>query len=157
MARLPGANKYRLLIRPFLHEIPGFHKPPVGQKPRRVDLAVLLPNARRVLVTAKWSVRADREEQFGVDYEAYARLENLGKTFDFVLVTNEFDAARLVAACRRRVANADLFSSVVHVNPDGPRAAYGSELRRSARELPDQLAKRRLMSLEQWLQELLAA
>jgi hypothetical protein len=155
MARLPGAEKFRVMIRPFLHEVPGFHKPAVGQKPRRVDLAVLLPSGRRVLLTAKWSVRADREEQFGVDYETYSRLENLGETFDFVLLTNEFDAARLVAACRRRVANADLFSRVVHVNPEGPMAAYGPELRRSARELPEELARGRLVSLEKWLQELL--
>jgi len=43
-----------------------------------------------------------REEQFGVDFEAYARLEEAGQNFEYVLVTNEFDAARLSAACERR-------------------------------------------------------
>jgi hypothetical protein len=153
--RLPGASSLRVMVRPLLHDIPGFHTAPAGQKPRRVDLAIILPNGRRVLVSAKWSVRADREEQFGVDHETYSRLENLGRNFDFVLVTNEFDAARLVAACRRRISNADLFTQVVHVNSNGPLAAYGAELRRSARELPEQITKKRLIDLDRWLTALL--
>jgi hypothetical protein len=55
----------------------------------------------RTLVTAKWSVRADREEQFMSDFQAYERLESAGRDFGYVLITNEFDAARLRAACER--------------------------------------------------------
>src|SRR5205807_337461 len=100
MERLP-ATGLTVRARPLLHELPGFRAPPRGEKARRVDLAVVAGD-RRVLVTAKWSVRADREEQFGVDFETYARLEDSGRDFEFVLVTNEFDAARLAAACERR-------------------------------------------------------
>jgi hypothetical protein len=121
-----------------------------------VDLAVIGPGDRRILVSAKWSVRADREEQFGVDFEAYARLEDLGRDFDFVLVTNEFDAARLVAACERRSQNANLFSAVVHVNPQGVLAAYGREARASAKRLVDLVNGGRLSSLQQWLETIVA-
>jgi hypothetical protein len=152
--RLPGAAQLQVLARPLLHSIPGFRQPPRGEKPRRVDLAIIRRDGYRILVSVKWSVRADREEQFGVDFEAYARLESAGQDFGFVLVTNEFDAARLVAACERRRPNANLFSEVVHVNPAGPLAAYGPELRRSARRLAEFGEGGRLSSLEWWLQSL---
>ncbi len=149
--RLPRSNRLQVRTRPLLHELPGFREPPRGEKPRRVDLAIVDGAHRRILVSSKWSIRADREERFGVDFDAYARLEEAGRDFEFVLVTNEFDAARLIAACRRRRQNAYLFTSVVHVNPEGPLAAYGTELRRSAADLPEQAQSGRLISLEQWL------
>lgn len=152
--RLPGAAKLRVSGRPVLHSLPGFRPPPGNEKPRKVDLAVIGPGKRRVLVSAKWSVRADREEQFGVDFEAYARLEDAGRDFDFVLITNEFDAARLNAACERRRQNAALFTSVVHVNPAGPLAAYGEQRRGSAEKLAEHVKSGRLMSLERWLSKL---
>jgi hypothetical protein len=157
MQRLSGAAKLDIRVRPLLHTLPGFRPPPKSEKPRKVDLAVVGPKKRRVLVSAKWSVRADREEQFGVDFEAYARLEDAGRDFEYVLVTNEFDAARLVAACERRRQNAALFSSVVHVNPSGPLAAYGIDLKRSAVRLAEHVKSGRLMSLEAWLRKLLAS
>lgn len=155
-ARLAGASKLKVSSRPLLHSLPGFRPPPGAEKPRKVDMAVVGPGQRRVLVSAKWSVRADREEQFGVDFEAYARLEDAGRDFDFVLVTNEFDAARLVAACERRRQNAVLFTSVVHVNPQGPLTAYGPEARRSAKKLIAHAESGRLMSLERWLTSLVS-
>jgi hypothetical protein len=155
--RIPGASALRISGRPLLHSLPGFRPPPGIEKQRRVDVAIIGPADRRVLVSAKWSIRADREEQFGVDFDAYARLENAGRDFDFVLITNEFDAARLSAACDRRRANATLFSAVVHVNPKGPLAAYGSDLRRSAKRLAEHIETGRLSSLEQWLESLVAS
>ncbi|MDP3937259.1 MAG: hypothetical protein Q8R92_03885 [Deltaproteobacteria bacterium] len=155
--RLPGIADLSVHARPLLHALPGFRPPPGNEKPRRVDVAVVGPQDRRVLVSAKWSVRADREEQFGVDFEAYARLDDAGRDFAFVLVTNEFDAARLVAACERRRQNAALFSSVVHVNPAGVLAAYGTDPRRSASKLAEHITGYRLTSLAHWLSGLTTA
>jgi hypothetical protein len=154
IARVPGADALEVRTRPLLEDLPGFHPPPGAEKPRRVDLAVVRPDGRRELLTVKWSIRADREEQFGVDFEAYARLEAVGEDFGFVLVTNEFDAARLSAACERRRQNANLFSAVVDVNPAGPMAAYGSERRGAAGRLADHIDTGRLLSLEKWLASL---
>lgn len=152
--RVPGGEALKVETRPLLHSLPGFRPPPGTEKPRKVDLAVIGPAARRVLVSAKWSVRADREEQFAVDFDAYARLEDAGRDFDFVLVTNEFDAARLVAACERRRQNAALFTSVVHVNPAGPLTAYGEGRRGAAQRLAQHAESGRLTSLERWLSTL---
>lgn len=154
--KLPGASAVTVPTRPMLHTLPGFRKPPGNEKPRKVDLALIGPKDRRILVSAKWSVRADREEQFGVDYEAYARLEDAGRDFAFVLITNEFDAARLSAACERRHAGRLLFTAVVHVNPQGPLAAYGPDAKRSAARLIEHVKSGRLTSLERWLESLTA-
>jgi len=154
--RLPGASRLSVQARPLLHSLSGFRPPPGSEKPRKVDLAVIGGSGRRTLVSAKWSVRADREEQFGVDFEAYARLEDAGRDFEFVLVTNEFDAARLLAACERRRQNAALFTSVVHVNPAGVLAAYGSEPRQSAKRVAELVNSGRFTSLETWLISLLS-
>jgi hypothetical protein len=152
--RAAASASLTVTARPLLHEIEGFRAPPGKEKPRRVDLAIVDSQHRRTLVSAKWSIRADREEQFGVDFDTYARLEDAGKDFGFVLITNEFDAARLTAACDRRTQNAGLFTAVVHVNPLGAMAAYGQELRRSAARLPELVESGRLMSLEKWLSAL---
>jgi hypothetical protein len=155
LGRLPGGSDLSVTARPLLSAVPGFRPPPRGEKERRVDLAVIANDARRTLLSVKWSVRADREEQFGIDWEAYARLEDEGRDFDFVLVTNEFDAARLLAACDRRRPGAYLFSSVVHVNPEGPLSAYATERRGAAAQLDELVANGRLVSLEKWLNALL--
>lgn len=154
LQRTPVATAFQVTTRPLLHSLPGFRPPPGNEKARRVDLALAGREQQRILVTAKWSIRADREEQFGVDFETYARLEDHGRDFEFVLITNEFDAARLTAACDRRRQNAFLFSAVVHVNPTGPLAAYGPERRRSAKRLEELVESGRLTSLHRWLESL---
>jgi len=153
--RIPGAAEVTVAARPLLHSLPGFRPPPGVEKARRVDLGVIGRNQRRVLVSAKWSIRADREEQFGVDFDTYAKLEDAGSDFEFVLITNEFDAARLLAACNRRRPNGALFNAVVHVNPAGPISAYGSNLRGAATQLSQLVESGRLISLERWLASLM--
>jgi hypothetical protein len=153
--RLPGGEIFDTRPRVLLSAVPGFREPPPREKERKVDLAIVGRAGRRVLVSAKWSVRADREEQFGIDFEAYARLDTLGQDFAFVLITNEFDAARLAIACERRGQNALLFSDVVHVNPEGVQAAYGRERRGAAARIVEHMQSGRLLSLERWLGRLL--
>ena len=106
-----------------LHDLPGFHQPAPNEKIKKVDLGAH-PGTFRTLVTAKWSIRADREEQFMSDFQTYERLEAAGEDFAYVLVTNEFDAARLRAACERRRQNAPLFCHVVHINPTALSVVY---------------------------------
>ena len=109
---------------------------------------------RRILTTVKWSIRADREEQFASDFAAYVKLERAGEIFDYVLVTNEFDPARLVAACERPAHNSNLFRHVVHLNPAGLKAAYGSAPKKSAAKAVEHIASGRLISLADWLKRL---
>jgi len=161
LRRVPGLSAgYEILTRPLLHNIGGFNAGPANEKPRQVDLVLRRrSDSLRILITAKWSVRADREEQFMSDFRDYSRLERLGENFNYVLVTNEFDAARLVRACERRRENAELFTDVVHVNPRGPIIAYGNEVkytRRNASKMYRYVEDGRLSSFEAWAAKLVA-
>ncbi|MCA1790804.1 MAG: hypothetical protein LC667_13375 [Thioalkalivibrio sp.] len=148
ISRLGASDPLSAETRRFLHDLPGFYPPRGNEKPKRVDLAILNPiTGHRTLVTAKWSIRADREEQFVTDYSVYERLEQAGR---------EFDPARLIAACDNLRGNRLLFSHVVHVNTDGLIAAYGPSPQRSAAAVLDRIGSRRLYSLSDWLTELVA-
>ena len=146
----------RILRRPLLHDVGGFHVPRGREKGKRVDLAVVDPAGQRMLLSAKWSVRADREEQFLTDFAEYTRLESSGSSFRYDWFTNEFDPARLVAACDRIVTNSPMFNSVVHIAPDGLLAAYGSSPTRSMARIPDLIESGRIISLAAWLRRLAA-
>jgi hypothetical protein len=150
VAKLPLSKQVEIRNRTLLHHLPGFRQPPPNEKAKKVDLAVLRKN-QRMLVSAKWSIRADREEQFQSDFEAYARLESAGKDFEYTLITNEFDAARLKAACERRRQNAPLFTYVVHINPAGVLAAYASAEQGAVNAVRTHVKTGRLMSLSSWL------
>lgn len=113
-----------------INEIPGFGNRVAGDKDNKVDLVVLIPNSRRtILITAKWSIRADRERQFASEFSQYVASRSDQSPFEYVLVTNEFDPARLARACEQVVANAPMFRMVVHINPDALAAAYSAPAR----------------------------
>ena len=154
-------NSHQVLARPALHSIPGFYPPRGREKVRRVDLALVRnTDGHRTLVSCKWSVRSDREEQFRTDHEHYSAKESAGQQFDYVLTTNEFDPARLDRACEMRRGNERMFSRVVHVNPAGVEAVYTAPTR-TRRSLAGGMEKAishigtgRLTSLEDWLADL---
>jgi len=150
---------YSIHMRPRLHTLPGFYPPREREPPPEVDLALVRrANGGRTLVTCKWSVRSDRERQFGADFLTYTGKDQ-ADGFDYVLVTNEFDPARLAAACVNRRENALIFSDVVHVNLDGPLAAYSSPAgaggeRGGIARVRAHAASGRLTSLSTWLSNL---
>lgn len=150
ISHLPVFQTLKIRNRAPLHDLPGFHAPPPNEKAKKVDLALIGQN-RRTLISVKWSIRADREEQFQSDFDAYARLESAGQDFAYTLITNEFDAARLKAACERRRQNAPLFTHVVHINPDGVLAAYGQTNKGAVKEVRTHIGNGRLLSLNAWL------
>lgn len=140
--------------RRLLHELPGFAGARGTDKPNRVDLAVIRPSVR-TLVTAKWSVRADREKQFSAEFGEYVKAESDGKPFDYVFVTNEFDPARLMRACEKLASNSHMFTHVVHISTEALRATYGpSPHEDSMRKVLDYVETGRLISLERWLVQL---
>jgi hypothetical protein len=142
--------------RPLLHTLPGFNRVRRGEKANKVDLAIVRPSMR-TLVTAKWSVRADREKQFQTDFGDYVAAESDGKPFEYVFVTNEFDPARLMRACEKLASNAPMFTHVVHVSTDALRATYCDEHVSRARDnetmrkVLGYIESGRLMSLGRWL------
>lgn len=141
-----------------LHELPGFNRVRSGDKPNKVDVAVIRP-AMRTLITAKWSVRADREKQFTTDFTDYINAESDRKPFEYVFVTNEFDPARLMRACGQLSGNALMFTHVVHISTDAIKAAYGQlgaekDEADSMRRVLQYIQDGRLISLERWLTSL---
>jgi len=151
----------QVFTRRALHELPGFNRVRAGDKPNKVDVSVIRPSAR-TLVTAKWSVRADREKQFVTDFTDYVNAEADRKPFEYVFVTNEFDPARLMRACEQLVGNALMFKNVVHISTDAIKATYGQSgdgqtEAVSMQRVLQHIEEGRLISLEQWLNNLRSA
>lgn len=146
-------DSIEILTRSLLQSLPGFANTRQGEKSTKVDVAIIRPN-KRILVTAKWSVRADRERQFVSDYNDYVYAESHSKPWEYVFVTNEFDPARLKRACDQLAGNSRMFSSVVHINTDGLHAAYGDKPEPTMRQVLDYIDQGRLISLERWLDQL---
>ncbi len=159
--RTCGLGSDAVMTRRLLYDIPGFNRARFGGKENKVDLAVVGPGSRTI-VTAKWSVRADREKQFSAEYEEYCNAESLGEKFKYVFVTNEFDPARLMRACEALYRNNPMFDHVVHISTDAVLAAYGNHknVRTNSKEsswsrVESHIESGRLISLGGWLDQLL--
>jgi hypothetical protein len=139
--------------RRLLHDIPGFNRARRGEKPNKVDVAIIRP-PMRTLVTAKWSVRADREKQFATDFGDYVNAESDGKPFEYVFVTNEFDPARLMRSCDKLAGNTHMFTHVVHLSTDALKATYGDSKEPTITRVLEYVDKGRLISLGGWLSQL---
>jgi hypothetical protein len=151
--RTSGSPALELRTRVLLHEIPGFGREKAGEKPNKVDVAVLGPGLR-TLVTAKWSVRADREKQFVTDYTEYVAAESERKPWEYVFVTNEFDPARLMRACEILTGKNVLFEHVVHINTGALKTTYGDKSDDTSKRVLELMDEGRLIGLEQWIESL---
>jgi hypothetical protein len=159
--RAPGSSELDVRTRHFLHDLPGFNRAKQGEKPNKVDLAILQPHqSQRMLVTVKWSLRADREKQFASEFAEYVAAESSRQPFEYVFVTNEFDPARLMRACEALSGNNHLFSKVVHINTDALKATYGagalkdtaeSGTEESMQKVVRYIDTQRLIGLKTWL------
>jgi hypothetical protein len=136
-----------------LNELPGFNKSKQGDKPNKVDVAVLRASGKkRTLVTVKWSVRADRERQFAADYADYVTARSDQLPFEYVFLTNEFDPARLMRACESQAGHTHMFANVVHISTDAIRATYGeSPEEESMKRVLAYIDDGRLLGLDRWL------
>ena len=155
MTRVCNSGDVEVYARRLLYEIPGFNRARSGGKENKVDLSIV-QKTMRTIVTAKWSVRADREKQFPADYEEYCNAESFNQKFEYVFVTNEFDPARLMRACDALFRNNLMFDHVVHINTDAVKAAYGKagtegKAGSSWRRVIDHIDSGRLTSLGNWL------
>lgn len=150
----------QIFTRSLLYDIPGFNRAKVGSKENKVDLAIIRPSMR-TLVTAKWSVRADREKQFPTEYAEYISAQSENRKFEYVFVTNEFDPARLMRACENLHNNNLMFDCVVHINTEALKACYGTAAGGDARSTETQrrvlqhIEDGRLISLERWFDRLI--
>lgn len=148
-----GNLPFEVHTRSPLQELPGFSNTRNGEKNNKVDVAIIRPD-RRILVTAKWSVRADRERQFVSDYNDYVYAESHSKPWEYVFITNEFDPARLKRACDQLAGNSRMFSHVVHISTAALHATYGRTHETTMRQVLEYVDQGRLISLENWLDHL---
>jgi hypothetical protein len=155
--RLTGTPPEDLGTQTPIELLRGFRTPRAGDKTEKVDMWVEPWNDTRILVSAKWSVRADREKQMRGDFLTYVDCNELREPFKYVWITNEFDPARLVANATNTEGNRHLFDSVVHICPDALRVVHGLDQPRRSRtlaQLNDALGRERIISLAQWLRAL---
>lgn len=138
-----------------IQDIDGFRRPRDGDKDEKVDLFAITPSERRVLVSAKWSVRADREKQMRGDYRTYIDCNERGQEpFEYVWVTNEFDPARLAANALHHIDNHPMLSAVVHVCPPALHIVHEldrDELHPTLATLKELLRSGRIVGLGEWL------
>lgn len=157
LLKKPAASSFEVAARRALHEIPGFGNVRKGEKINKVDLAIVdTKHGRHTLVTAKWSIRADREKQFAAEFSSYVQARSNLEAFGYTLVTNEFDPARLARACEAMAANGRMFTHVVHINPAALRAVYGVNVESSMRKVLGHLEAKRLIGLDEWVEHLRA-
>lgn len=157
IARADGRGRLKLFTRSILHDIPGFANRRANEKPVKVDLALVrAADQHRIMVTAKWSTRADREEQIKTDHQKYIAAESLSDTFEYVMVTNEFDPARLKRACEWTSGNSRMLHRVVHISPAALRAVYGDQPEATMAEVVRYIDSGRIISIDHWIDELLA-
>ncbi len=157
IARADGLDRFKLFTRSMLHDIPGFANRRANEKPVRVDLALVrATDQHRIMVTAKWSTRADREEQIKTDHQKYIAAESLSDTFEYVMVTNEFDPARLKRACEWTSGNSKMLHRVVHISPAALRAVYGDRPESTMAEVVRYIDNGRIVSIDDWIDELMA-
>jgi hypothetical protein len=139
-----------------LEQVPGFRTSRQGDKTEKVDLWVGDADRQRILVSAKWSVRADREKQMATDFTTYVNANNWRDTFEYVWITNEFDPARLVTNATDTAMNRQLFDAVVHICPDALRLVHHLDDPRSGNpaRLRQLLDEGRIIGLADWLRRL---
>lgn len=140
-----------------IQKIDGFRTPREGDKTEKIDLHVITASGRRLLVNAKWSVRADREKQMLYDFKTYVDCNERRELFEYIWVTNEFDPARLVANVTATESNQRLFNTVVHLSPEAVAIVNGlDESRLTGKRvlLKGILEEGRIVSLGSWLENL---
>lgn len=155
--RLDIPNRPEIGTQTAIQDINGFRSPREGDKDEKVDLHAMTPSERRVLVSAKWSVRADREKQMLFDFRTYIDCNVRRAPFEYVWVTNEFDPARLVANATSTEGNQWLFHAVVHVCPPALEVVHALDspkLAGTPARLKELLDGRRIIGLGDWLSSL---
>lgn len=155
--RLDVAERPAFGTQRAIQDIAGFRPPREGDKAEKVDLYTITPRQRRVLVSAKWSVRADREKQMLFDFRTYVDCNVRREPFEYVWVTNEFDPARLVANATSTESNQWLFDAVVHVCPPALYVVHrldDTKLTGTPRRLKELLDERRIIGLGDWLADI---
>lgn len=157
--KVSGVPRAQLKVRTRTTELPGFKlDPPLpkGRKKPKVpkpDIALLSPDnsLTRWIVTAKWSLRQDRLDQFGQEAAYYRDNRIQSSRIEFVFVTNEMDLARLRDVLDSTPDGGGFhFDRVYHLNLELVEETHGTEAFK--KDLAVYRAEGRLLSLKDLLE-----
>jgi hypothetical protein len=141
-------------------KLPGFMKIAYREKGQRSvrepspDIAITEQQVTRVITTAKWSIRQDRETQFQSEFHSFQSNKVQSTELQYVLITNEFDLARLGNVCRAIPTGVGgyVFHEIFHISIPMLRHVHGDRFSDIAgfvqtgklRSLSDYLKKMRM-------------
>jgi len=155
VSNVPGG---KVALRKPVSKLPGFRKAtpkrPDAKREREPhpDLAFYDAGVTQIIVTAKWSMRQDREMQFHSEFAAYQRGKTQQTELQFALITNEFDTARLdnVARAIPTGAGGYIFHVIYHINP----ALLIATQQERIGMVGHWIGAGKIRSLESWLNEM---
>jgi hypothetical protein len=158
LSRASGVPPEKLALRKPVSELPGFRKAPPrkkGDKRNREphpDIAIVEDSVTHVITTAKWSMRQDRETQFQSEYNAVQINKVQSTELTYVLITNEFDIARLRNVLRAIPSGAGgyIFHKVYHVCLPMLRDTHGERFK----EIEPWVGTKQPQSLSDFLAEM---
>jgi hypothetical protein len=158
LKRVANVPDEKVALRTAVSKLPGFRKAApkrAGAKREREphpDLAFYDDNITQIIVSAKWSMRQDRETQFQSEFTAYQRCKTQPTELQFALITNEFDAARLdnVARAIPTGAGGYIFHVIYHMNPALLIATQGDKIG----SVGHWIGAGKIRSLADWLNEM---
>lgn len=123
----------RIAVRRGVSKLPGFKRSPMNEPGKRrepkPDIAIIQDDITHVIITAKWSIRQDREQQFSSEYHAFQMNKVQRTELQYFLITNEFDVARLnnSAAAIPGGRGDYIFHHIYHINADLLRETHGQK------------------------------
>lgn len=158
LQRVSRIPKEKLALRLPVSDLPGFRRAPPrekGEKRKREphpDIAIVEENTTHVITTAKWSMRQDRETQFQSEYSSFQMNKVQPTELTYVLITNEFDLARLknVMSAIPGGSGGYIFHNVYHVCLPLLRETHGDRFK----EIEPWVGTGKLKSLSNFLVEM---
>ena len=127
----------KIKLRTPVSQMPGFRRAPTSQKGAKrkrephPDIAVVEGDITHVITTAKWSMRQDRETQFQSEYSSFQMNKVQSTELTYVLITNEFDIARLKNVARAMPGGEGgyIFHTIYHICLPLLRETHGTRFK----------------------------
>ena len=158
LQRASGISSAKIRLRTPVSKMPGFRRAaPLQRGGRRKrephpDIAIVEGDITHVITTAKWSMRQDRETQFQSEYSSFQMNKVQSTELTYVLITNEFDIARLknVASAMPGGEGGYIFHTIYHICLPLLRQTHGNRFR----EIEPWVGTGKLRSLSDFLVEM---
>jgi hypothetical protein len=160
LRRVSGIPRPNLHTRIGVSKLPGFSKGAFrvpGQRSSREpspDIAITEEAVTRLITTAKWSLRQDRETQFASEFRSFQTRLLQSTELRYALITNEFDLARLGNVCRAISTGQSgyVFHAVYHVALHLLRKVHGARFK----DIEGYVQIGKLLSLSDYLTQMKA-